>query len=91
MVIAAGIGLAASSNGKQSHLRIGLIMFMVGWIFVVGFVWLSYRARGHPRRDKDEKKVLSQMRSHISVVRRMHAWLTKSWNRYFSLSPSLCH
>ncbi|KAJ5587013.1 P-loop containing nucleoside triphosphate hydrolase protein [Penicillium hispanicum] len=58
LVLGAGIGLAAASSHKTSLLKVGMIIFALGWLIVVGLVLLSFKAGAHNRRADGEKKLL---------------------------------
>lgn len=57
LVIAGGIGLAAASGNSFILLKIGMIIFGLGWLIVTGLVVLSFNANAHSRRLPGEKKV----------------------------------
>lgn len=58
IVIAGGIGLAAAS-GKNPHLlQIGLVIFAIGWLIVLGLVIVAARVNAHHHRGSDEKRLL---------------------------------
>lgn len=57
LVLGAGIGLAAASSNDLVLLKIGMIIFALGWLMVVGLVLLSYTSCPHGRRTDGEQKV----------------------------------
>ncbi|KAJ5825273.1 hypothetical protein N7474_002411 [Penicillium riverlandense] len=58
LVIGGGIGLAAASSKNPTLLKVGMIVFAMGWLIVTGLVVLSFKAKAHSCRLPGEKKLL---------------------------------
>ncbi|KAJ5818630.1 hypothetical protein N7474_004221 [Penicillium riverlandense] len=68
-VIIAGVALAAaSSNGKLILLRIGLIVFGTGWMFVAILTYISFRAPVSSQRADGEKKLLIAIMAALPLI-----------------------
>jgi hypothetical protein len=66
LVIGAGIGLAASSGNNINLLKVGMIIFAMGWLMIIGMIVLSFKAEAHRGRLPGERKVWNLTSSQIS-------------------------